>query len=95
MAGLPLWVGQAPASKPSEPATPRKLARSDGKYFRFKARKGVALCAGDFAGNREMVIDLMDELRNFAEAQGGANLLKATGNTRPIARDGTGVKLGV
>ena len=22
--------------------------RSDGKYFRFNAKKGVALCAGDF-----------------------------------------------
>ena len=24
--------------------------RADGKYVRFKARKGVALCAGDFSG---------------------------------------------
>ena len=69
--------------------------KADGKYVRFKARKGIALCAGDFSGNREMVIDLMDELRNMAVAQGGANLIKATGNTRPIARDGSGIKLGV
>lgn len=69
--------------------------RADGKYVRFKARKGVALCAGDFAGNREMVRDILDELRHLAEAQGSADLVTASGNTRPITRDGSGIKLGI
>jgi fumarate reductase flavoprotein subunit len=53
--------------------------RSDGKYFRFKARKGVALCAGDFSRNREMVIDILDQLRHEAEARGDLNLVQAGG----------------
>jgi len=53
--------------------------RSDGKYIRFKARKGVALCAGDFSNNREMVIDILDDLRHQAEAQGDINLVKTNG----------------
>jgi fumarate reductase flavoprotein subunit len=48
--------------------------RADGKYVRFKARKGVALCAEGFAQNREMVLDIMDTYRHEVEAQGGANL---------------------
>jgi fumarate reductase flavoprotein subunit len=68
--------------------------KADGKYIRFKARKGVALCAGDFSGNREMVIDILDELRHTAEAQGDINLLKTSG-TKPLARDGSSLKLGL
>jgi fumarate reductase flavoprotein subunit len=68
--------------------------RPDGKYFRFRARKGVALCAGDFSGNREMVVDILDELRHTAEAQGDISLVKTSG-TRPLARDGSSIKLGV
>jgi fumarate reductase flavoprotein subunit len=69
--------------------------RADGKYVRFKARKGVALCAGDFSGNREMVRDILDQLRHLAEAQGDADLVTASGNTRPIVRDGSGIRLGI
>jgi fumarate reductase flavoprotein subunit len=69
--------------------------RADGKYVRFKARKGVALCAGDFAGNRQMVIDILDQLRNLAEAQGDVNLIRASGNIRPNPRDGSSIQLGV
>jgi len=69
--------------------------RADGTYVRFKAKKAVALCAGDFAGNRQMVIDLMDQLRNLAEAQGDVNLIRASGNTRPNPRDGSSIQLGV
>jgi fumarate reductase flavoprotein subunit len=68
--------------------------RADGKYVRFKARKGVALCAGDFGGNREMVIDIMDTIRHQAEAQGDLNLVKA-GLGFGLIRDGSGIKLGI
>jgi fumarate reductase flavoprotein subunit len=68
--------------------------RSDEKYVRFTARKGVALCAGDFSGNREMVIDILDDLRHQAEAQGNLNLVKASGGMGSV-RDGTGIKMGV
>jgi fumarate reductase flavoprotein subunit len=68
--------------------------RADGKYIRFKAKKGVALCAGDFSGNRDMVVDILDELRHTAEAQGDINLVK-TSSTKPLARDGSSMKLGI
>jgi succinate dehydrogenase/fumarate reductase flavoprotein subunit len=68
--------------------------RADGKFSRFRARKGVALCAGDFSGNREMVIDILDELRHAAEAQGDLSLLK-TSATIPLVRDGSSIKLGI
>jgi fumarate reductase flavoprotein subunit len=68
--------------------------RADGKYVRFKARKAVALCAGDFSGNREMVIDILDQLRNAAEAQGDISLIR-TSATKPIPRDGSSIKLGI
>jgi fumarate reductase flavoprotein subunit len=68
--------------------------RSDGKYVRFKARKGVALCAGDFAANREMVIDILDDIRHQAEAQGDINLVRA-GMGMGLTRDGSGIKLGI
>jgi len=68
--------------------------RADGKYVRFKARKGVALCAGDFSQNREMVIDILDDVRHQAEAQGDLNLVRAGGG-RGATRDGTGIKLGI
>jgi len=45
--------------------------RADGKYVRFNARKGVALCAEGFAQNREMVLDLLDTYRHEVEARGG------------------------
>jgi fumarate reductase flavoprotein subunit len=75
--------------------------RADGKYVRFKARKGVALCAGDFSGNREMVIDILDQLRHEAEARGDLNLVRAGGfgglasGAMGLARDGSGIKLGI
>jgi len=68
--------------------------RPDGKYIRFRARKGVALCAGDYSGNREMVIDILDQLRNAALAQGDISLVK-TSSTKPLARDGSSIKLGL
>ena len=75
---------------------------SDGKYVRLKARKGVALCAGDFSNNREMVIDILDTIRHEAEARGDLNLVKAGGlasiagtGMLSLTRDGSGIKLGV
>jgi hypothetical protein len=68
--------------------------RFDGNYFRFNATKGVVLAAGDFAGNKEMVIDILDQLRNEAEAQGDLNLVK-TAMMKFLPRDGSGIKLGL
>jgi len=76
--------------------------RADGKYVRFKARKGVALCAGDFSNNREMVMDILDTIRHEAEARGDLSLVKAgalagipAGGMMVLTRDGSGIKLGV
>jgi hypothetical protein len=69
--------------------------RADGKYVRFKARKGVALCAGDFSGNREMIIDILDDVRHQAEARGNLNLVRAGGGGGGVTRDGSGIKLGI
>jgi fumarate reductase flavoprotein subunit len=68
---------------------------ADGKYVRFKARKGVALCAGDFTGNREMVVDILDQLRHEAEAKGDLGLIRAGGGFGGLTRDGTGIKMGI
>jgi len=68
--------------------------RADGKYVRFKARKGVALCAGDFSANREMVIDILDDIRHQAEARGDLGLVKVWGGFG-ATRDGSGIKMGI
>jgi fumarate reductase flavoprotein subunit len=75
---------------------------ADGKYIRFKARKGVALCAGDFSKNREMILDILDNIRHEAEARGDLNLVKSglpagipVGGMMGLTRDGSGIKLGV
>ncbi len=67
--------------------------RKDGKYVRFNARKGVVLSAGDFAGNQEMVVDILDELRHTAEAQGDLGLINSSKTMLP--RDGSSIKLGI
>jgi len=68
--------------------------RADGTYVRFRARKGVALCAGGFAMNREMVIDILDEIRHEAEARGELELVRE-GVGFGLPRDGSGIKLGI
>jgi hypothetical protein len=68
--------------------------RADGTYVRFKARKGVALCAGDFGGNREMVLDILDQVRHEALARGDLGLVRASGGMGS-PRDGMGIKMGV
>jgi fumarate reductase flavoprotein subunit len=60
----------------------------DGKYVRFKARKGIALCAGDFSQNRDMVIDILDDVRHQAEARGDLNLVTTRGMMGSGARSG-------
>jgi fumarate reductase flavoprotein subunit len=69
--------------------------RADGKYVRFKARKGVALCTGDFSANREMVIDILDEVRHQAEARGDLKLINTVGEAMQSPRDGSGIKMGI
>lgn len=69
--------------------------KADGKYVRFKAKKAVALCAGDFSGNREMVIDILDQLRHEAEARGDLNLILTSSSMSRLARDGSSLKLGI
>jgi fumarate reductase flavoprotein subunit len=68
---------------------------ADGKYVRFKAKKAVALCAGDFSGNREMVIDILDQLRHEAEARGDLNLILTSSSMSRLDRDGSSLKLGI
>jgi hypothetical protein len=69
--------------------------KADGKYVRFKAKKAVALCAGDFSGNREMVIDILDQLRHEAEAMGDLDLILTSSSFSRLARDGSSIKLGI
>jgi fumarate reductase flavoprotein subunit len=69
--------------------------RADGKYVRFKAKKGVALCAGDFSGNKEMTTDILDQLRHEAEARGDLNLIMTSSSMSTLARDGSSIKLGL
>ena len=66
----------------------------DGKYVRFKARKAVALCAGDFSGNQEMVTEILDSIRWEAEAKGDLNLV-GTSSFSSLKRDGSSIKLGL
>jgi len=69
--------------------------RADGKYVRFKARKAVALCAGDFSGNREMVIDILDQIRHEAEAKADMSLVLTSDKMSVLPRDGSSIKLGI
>lgn len=60
-----------------------------GKYMRFVARKGVALCCGDFAGNNKMCVALLDEVRECARINGmDLRMLRGPG------QDGSGIRMG-
>jgi hypothetical protein len=59
-----------------------------GKYTRYLAAKGVALCAGDFSGDPEMCKDLCDEILDLARHRGGGML-------RGMGQDGTAHKMGL
>ncbi len=69
------------------------LDQEYGAYVRYTATKGVVLAAGDCLGNRDMVLDINDELRHTAEAYGDLDLAKSSGMMS--VRDGMGIKLGV
>ena len=69
--------------------------KGEGTYVRFKARKAVALCAGDFSGNREMVIDILDQIRHEAEAKGDMSLIMTSEKMSVLPRDGSSIKLGI
>ncbi|MBN1627708.1 MAG: FAD-binding protein [Deltaproteobacteria bacterium] len=64
--------------------------RADGRYVRFKARKGVALCAEGFAQNSEMAIDILDTYRHELEARGG-NINAGASGGQGGAQSGRGV----
>jgi len=65
--------------------------RADGKYVRFKARKGVVLCAEGFAQNSEMAIDILDTYRHELEARGGSTSGGQGGTQQGGAPGGQGV----
>jgi len=77
--------------------------RADGKYIRFRARKGVALCAEGFAQNSEMAIDILDTYRHELEARGGSGTAGVSGaqggesGGRGVgsALSASGVKIGI
>ncbi len=65
------------------------IAKSrDGKYYRFRANKGVLLAAGDFALDKQMCIDLLDEFMEISE-----NMEKY--RVPRMGRDGSGIKMGI
>lgn len=61
--------------------------KRDGGYIRFLARRGVILAAGDFSGNREMMKDLVTDIRD----------LLPEGQEYPpcLGRKGMGIQIGV
>ncbi|MGI5971025.1 MAG: FAD-binding protein [Oscillospiraceae bacterium] len=69
-----------------------------GKYTKYLARKGVALCLGDFGLNTDMVIALLDELRELAEVRGqDPSTIRSAGHgdkLQPWGNYGQGHKLG-
>lgn len=80
--------------------TGEQLEKTDGRvtallgrnykkeYFRFKARKGVILAAGDFSGNKEMVMDLLGE---YADLTGNGEKYAYS----PAGRKGKGIQMGL
>ena len=62
---------------------------ADGKYIKVNAAATVC-AAGDFSGNGEMVLGLMDEVRELAEA---SNIELNPDNFRGMGQNGMGHKL--
>ena len=58
------------------------------EYFRFTANNGVILAAGDFSGNREMVMDLLGEYAALTE--NGEKFPYS-----PAGRKGKGIQMGL
>ncbi len=80
--------------------TGEQLEKTDGRvtaligrnykkeYFRFKAKKGVILAAGDFSGNKEMVMDLLTE---YADLTRNGEKYPYS----PAGRKGKGIQMGL
>ena len=62
----------------------------DKKKFRVNC-KAVLVCAGDFGGNREMLLDLSDQMRNLAWSYGMDRTDPKS--VMPAGRDGSGIKM--
>lgn len=60
----------------------------NGEYIRFRARKGVLLAAGDFALDKQMCIDLLDEFMEISENMNKYRVPR-------MGRDGSGIKMGI
>ncbi len=58
------------------------------EYTRFLAKKGVILAAGDFSGNKEMVMDLLTE---YADLTGNGEKYAYS----PAGRKGKGIQMGL
>ena len=58
------------------------------EYIRFRANNGVILTAGDFSGNKAMVMDLLGEYAALTEQGGKYQYL-------PAGRKGKGVQMGL
>ena len=61
----------------------------DGTFYRYNARKGVILCAGDYIGNPEMTWALLNEGMEWAERNGAT----ADSWTAAGGRNGAGHKM--
>ncbi len=61
--------------------------RRNGRYVRYLARRGVILAAGDFAGNRDMMMDLVTDV--------GDLLPEGREYPRNRGRKGVGIRMGV
>jgi hypothetical protein len=61
----------------------------DGKYIRYNATKGIVLSCGDFAGNKEMVHDLLDEFNELSHSGEKYKILSLS------PRDGKGIRMGI
>ena len=62
----------------------------DGSYFQVNA-KAVIMCTGDFGGNPDMALDLLDDCRNLAWSRG----LDRTSieSVNAMGRDGSGTRM--
>ena len=61
---------------------------TDGNYRLFSAKKGVILAAGDFSGNKEMMRDLVHDLRDLYNEGDGSHWFG-------MGRNGSGIRMGV
>ena len=65
------------------------IAQGPQGYVQVNAAKAVCLCTGDFSGNPDMIINLLDDVNEMA-MRAGSDRTKMTG----AGRDGRGHKMG-